>query len=199
MVVHIYEGTKAEGTQVAKATATGTEGAWTSAAASPALLTGKHTYAAIATQASPLGNPDGKSNVVTFVVNTNPPTVTLKAIPTPSNDTTPTLEGTATGTKNVVVKIYKGATVAGSPVATAEAAVASGKWGPVSSATLLTNGTYTAQAEEESAIGNGPGKSETQTFVVNTSPPEVTLNSDRNAVQKHRNRRSAGPPAKPNR
>ncbi len=176
VVVHIYEGTKAEGTEVAKASATGTEGAWSSGAASPLLLTGKHTYAAIATQESPLGNPDGKSNVVTFVVDTNPPTVTLKAIPTPSNDTTPTLEGTATGTKNAVVKIYKGATVAGSPVATAEAAVGSGKWGPVSSSTLLTNGTYTAQAEEESAIGNGPGKSETQTFVVNTSPPEVTLN-----------------------
>ncbi len=177
VVVHIYEGTKAEGTQVATATATGTEGAWSSAAASPILLTGKHTYAAIATQASPLGNAEGKSNVVTFVVNTNPPTVTLKAIPTPSNDTTPTLEGTATGTRNVVVKVYKGATVSGSPVATAEATVGSSKWGPVSSSPALTSGTYTAQAEEESAIGNGPGKSETQSFVVNTSPPEVTLNS----------------------
>ncbi len=177
VVVHIYEGAKAAGTQVATATATGTEGAWSSAAAGPALLTGKHTYAAIATQASPLGNPEGKSNEVTFVVNTNPPTVTLKAILTPSNDTTPTLEGTATGSRKVAVKIYKGTTATGSPVATAEAEVASGKWGPVSSTTLPGNGTYTAQAEQESAIGNGPGKSETQTFFVNTSPPEVTLNS----------------------
>ena len=175
VVVHIYEGTKAEGTQVASATAGGTEGAWTSAAASPALLTGKHTYAAIATQASPLGNPDGKSGVVTFVVNTNPPTVTLKAILTPSNDTTPTLEGTATGTRNVVVKVYSGPTASGSPVATAESLVTSGKWGPVSSSTSLTSGTYTAVAEEESAIGNGPGKSEAQTFVINTNPPAVTL------------------------
>ncbi len=177
VVVHIYEGTEAKGPQVATATATGTEGAWSSAAASPALLTSKHTYAAIATQASPLGNPEGKSNVVTFVVNTNPPTVTLKAILTPSNDTTPTLEGTATGSRKVAIKIYKGATVSGSPVATAEAEVTSGNWGPVSSAAVPGNGTYTAQAEQESAIGNGPGKSETQTFVVNTNPPEVTLNS----------------------
>ena len=177
VVVHIYEGSEAKGTQVATAIATGTEGAWSSAAASPGLLAGKHTYAAIATQASPLGNPEGKSNVVTFVVNTNPPTVTLKAILTPSNDTTPTLEGTATGSRKVAIKIYKGTTATGSPVATAEAEVTSGKWGPVSSTTLPGNGTYTAQAEQESAIGNGPGKSETQTFFVNTSPPEVTLNS----------------------
>ena len=177
VVVHIYEGTKAEGTEVAKASATGTGATWTSAAASPMLLTGKHSYAAIATQSSPLGNPEGKSNVVTFVVNTNAPTVTVKPIPTPSNNTTLTLEGTATGTTNVVVKIYKGGAVSGSPVATAESAVTSGKWGPVSSSPALTSGTYTAQAEEESAIGNGPGKSEPQTFVVNTSPPEVTLNS----------------------
>ena len=177
VVVHIYEGTEAKGTEVAKATAAGTEGAWTSSAAGPALATGKHTYAAIATQSSPLGNPEGKSNVVTFVVNTNPPTVTLKAILTPSSDTTPSFEGTATGTRNVAIKVYKGTTVAGSPVASAETTAASGKWGPVSSATLLTSGTYTAIAEQESAIGNGPGKSETQTFVINTSPPEVTLNS----------------------
>ena len=43
------------------------------------LADGEHTYTAVATEVSPLGNPEGKSEAVTFIVNTNPPLVTLNA------------------------------------------------------------------------------------------------------------------------
>ncbi len=72
VVVHIYSGSKAQGTPVATATATGTEGKWSSGAASPALATGVHTYTAVAEQASPLGNAPGKSSPVTFTVEHQP-------------------------------------------------------------------------------------------------------------------------------
>jgi len=39
---------------------------------SPELLTGDHTYTAVATEISPLGNPEGKSNPRTFTVDTEP-------------------------------------------------------------------------------------------------------------------------------
>ena len=42
------------------------------------------------------GNPTGRSNEVHFVVDTRSPVVTLNALPTPSNDATPTFSGTAT-------------------------------------------------------------------------------------------------------
>src|SRR5205085_2359081 len=43
VTVHVYEGTKPEGTIVATATATGTGGSWASGAVSPSLATGRHT------------------------------------------------------------------------------------------------------------------------------------------------------------
>ncbi len=173
MTVKVYKGSKAEGTVVASAEAIVLLGKWGPASSSPALTSG--TYTAVAEEASSLGNPTGKSEPRTFVVNTEPPEVTLAAVPTPSNDTSPSFSGTASESLPVTVKVYKGSKVEGSPVATAEGTVASKKWGPVSSLTLLTSGTYTAVAEEASSLGNPTGKSETRTFVINTSPPEVTL------------------------
>ncbi len=58
VVVHIYNSLEVE---VSSATASGTGGAWTSADASPPLPSGEYT--ARATQASSLGNPDGKSEL----------------------------------------------------------------------------------------------------------------------------------------
>src|SRR4029077_17328815 len=84
-----------------------------------------------AEEESSLGNPTGKSEARTFVINTSPPTVTLAAVPTPSSDTSPSFEGTASDTEPVTVKVYKGSKAEGTAVATAEANVSSGKWGPV--------------------------------------------------------------------
>src|SRR5205823_6523812 len=108
-------------------------------------------------------------------INTSPPTVTLNAVPTPSNNTTPSFEGTASEKEPVTVKVYKGSKAEGTPVASAEATVSSGKWGPASSTTLLIDGVYTAVADEPSSLGNGEGKSTPIKFVVNTQPPTVTL------------------------
>jgi hypothetical protein len=66
ITVQIHTGATVKGTLVAMATATGTGAGWTSGHASPALSTGQYT--AIATQASSLGNPTGKSPPVTFTV-----------------------------------------------------------------------------------------------------------------------------------
>jgi hypothetical protein len=170
VVVHIFEGA----TEVAKATALGTGGPFSSGVAGPALPTGEHTFTAYATQKSPLGNPEGKSKTVSFVVDTEPPEVTLNKVESPSKNTTPSFSGTAEG-KPVTVKIYSGPKAAGSPIATEEASVSGHSWGPVNSATFV-EGTYTAVAEEESSLGNGVGKSEEIPFAIVTKPPKVTLN-----------------------
>jgi len=66
VTVQIHTGATVKGTLVAMATATGTGAGWTSGHASPALSIGQYT--AIATQASSLRNPTGKSAPVTFTV-----------------------------------------------------------------------------------------------------------------------------------
>jgi hypothetical protein len=178
VVVHIYEGSKAEGTEISKALASGTGGAWSSGTASPALPSGKRTYTALATQKSSLGNPEGKSSPVTFVVDTTPPVVTITSPlnGSASNNQTPAFKGTATGTKPIGIKIYEGSPIEGREVSTATATVAAGKWESTHASPALATGTheYTAVATEESPLGNPSGTTEV-TFTVNTLPPEVTL------------------------
>ena len=79
VVVKIYAGSKVEGEPVATATAPppGAGNSWTSGQASPALAMGRHTYTAVATEESPLGNEEGKSEPRTFEVDTEAPTVKL--------------------------------------------------------------------------------------------------------------------------
>ena len=173
VTVRIYKGSEAEGTVVATVEAEVTSRNWSSSALSKPLANGEYT--AQAGEPSSLGNAEGKSEPRTFVVDTEPPEVTLGTVPTPSNDVTPSFSGTASESLPVTVKVYKGSKAEGSPVATAEGAVSGGKWGPVSSSTTLSSGTYTVVAEEKSSINNGPGKSESRMFVINTEPPEVTL------------------------
>ena len=175
VTVKVYKGAKPEGTVVATAEGPVSSNKW-GPVSSPTTL-GNGTYTAVAEEPSSLGNTTGHSSPVTFVINTNAPEVTLNTVKTPSNDTTPSFSGTASESLPVTVKVYKGSKVEGVPVATAEASVSGGNWGPVSSLTTLVSGTYTAVAEEESAIGNATGESSPITFVINTNPPEVTLNS----------------------
>ncbi len=61
-MIHIYEGTEAYGTEVARAEAAGTGGAWSSDEASPALKPGYHEYTAVATQESPSATWKAKAN-----------------------------------------------------------------------------------------------------------------------------------------
>ncbi len=180
VVIHIYEGTKAQGTVVATAEATGTGGSWTSDEASPALKTGYHEYTAVATQEDPVDHLEGKSEPKTFVVDTEAPGVTLNQPAKLSNDTEPSFSGTATGVAEVVVKIYAGSKVEGEPVAAATAPPpgAGNSWTSDQAGPALAMGrhTYTAVATEESPLGNEEGKSEPRTFEVDTEAPKVTLN-----------------------
>ena len=126
VVVHIYEGTKPEGTEVTSTTATGTGSVWNAPAVT--LATGAHTYTAIATQASSLNNPTGKSNAVTFTVDTSSPSVILTQPPSPSNNTAPTFTGEAGGTNAVPEVTINIKNEAGTTVSTATATVTGGKW-----------------------------------------------------------------------
>jgi hypothetical protein len=176
VTIQIYEGTKAEGSEVSTATATGTGGVWTSGNAKPALAIGTHTYTAVATQESPLGNPAGRSLPVTFTVNTLPPTVTLTAPPARSNDTTPSFEGTASDTTSITIRVYAGPKAEGTIVSEAAATGTGGSWTSGTASPALSTGQYTAVATQPSSIGNPPGTSNLATFKVDTNAPTVTLN-----------------------
>jgi hypothetical protein len=181
VTVNIYAGATATGTPVATATATGTEKTWTSGTASPALKDGEYT--ATATQPSslpPTEVPAGTSPPIQFVVNTVAPTVTLVSPASPSPNTKPSFKGTASDTKEpVTVKIYLGASEAGTPVAevTAPAPVA-GAWTSGPSPELKEGiHEYTAVATQKSSVENPTGKSPPVHFIVNTKAPLVILNA----------------------
>lgn len=172
VMVQIYAGPTAEGPVVAIAAATGNGGEWTSGHASPALPSGEYT--AVATQESLLGNPAGTSEPRTFVVDTASPTVTLNAVKSPSNDTTPSFTGTASDTTAVVVHIYD---AANSEVSSATAFPTGGNWTSGEISPALPSGSYTAVAIQASSLGNAPGESAHVAFTVDTEPPTVTLGS----------------------
>ena len=171
VTVRIYKGAKAEGGAVSFATASGTGGGWSSGEASPSLSAGEYT--AQASQPSSLGNPAGKSNAVTFTVNTSPPTVTLNSIKTPSNNTTPSFTGFASDTETVTIHIYSGST----EVSSATAGGTGGDWSSGGASPALSSGQYSAIATQASSLGNPTGKSNTVSFTVSTAAPTVALSS----------------------
>ncbi len=166
----IYQGIGTSGPKAASASAQGTGGGFTSSHASPELADG--TYTAVAEQPSSFGNEPGRSNEVTFTVDTSSPAVSLNPIPSPSNNASPTFTGSASDSTTVVVHILH----EGSQVATAEAAGTGGGWNSGGPSKTLPSGTYTAFAEQSSSIGNAPGKTAPISFVVNTASPVVKLN-----------------------
>jgi hypothetical protein len=174
VTIRIYSGATAQGTPVASATASGTGGGWTSAGAQPALASGEYT--AVASQPSPVENPDGLSEPVTFTVETAAPAVTLNPPAGLSNDTTPTFTGTASDTTPVAVEIHAGSSLAGAIVSTADASVIAGTWTSTEASPALASGQqYTAVATQASSLGNASGVSASATFSVDTSSPTVTL------------------------
>jgi Big-like domain-containing protein len=177
VTVEVFEGKRPEGNIVATVIAPGTGGGWTSGPVAPALARGRHTFTALAIQTSALKNPPGRSAPVTFVVDTEPPTLALKAPPSPSNDTTPSFSGTASEATQVTVEIFAGPHPEGNTVATAMAAGTGGGWTSSDATPALSSGTFTAIAIQPSAIGNSAGESNPVTFTIDTSPPTVTLNA----------------------
>ena len=175
VVVHIYNSSEVE---VASATAAGTGGAWTSSEASPPLPSGE--YEAIATQASSLGNPPGKSLPEPFTVDTTPPAVSLTSVPPLTNNTEPSFSGGAGDAPGdvptVTLKIYSGEGISGSPIRTLKVTAVGTTWSALAGEPPLNEGTYTAQAEQSDEAGN-VGVSEASIFTIKTKGPAVSLSS----------------------
>lgn len=174
VTVKVYQGTAPEGELVAIAEAPGTGGSWSSAPAAPSLPGGTHTFTAIASQS--IGGVVEESEPATFVVDTQPPTVTLQELASPSNDPTPSFSGTASEATPVSIEVFSGTEPKGEAVASATAQGTGKGWTSSRATPTLGDGTFTAVATQQSAIGNPAGRSNAVTFSVDTSSPTVTLN-----------------------
>ena len=117
------------------------------------LKSGEHKYTAVATQESPIGNGPGHSETVPFEVDTEPPKIVLNKPPAESNNTTPTFSGTTNAGTQVTVHVYEGTKEVAK--VTAQPPAGGGEW-TSGHATLATGKhNYTAEATQESPIGNG--------------------------------------------
>jgi hypothetical protein len=119
------------------------------------------------------------SSAVTFTVDTTAPEVSLNAVASPTSDSTPTLSGKG-GTlpgddPSVTVQIFSGGSASGSPVTGGQASFSGGEWSFTPSSPL-PDGTYTAQAFQEDALGH-VGESTTSTFRIDTIAPTLSVNS----------------------
>ncbi|MBA7773087.1 MULTISPECIES: BapA/Bap/LapF family large adhesin [Enterobacter] len=171
------------GVQIGSAIATG--GAW-SFTPSPALSNGSHSLTFTATDA--VGNTSAPTTPYVINVDAIAPiapvigsvvddvgSVTGPVIgTTPTNDTRPTLNGTAEA--NATVRIYDGATVVGTVTADA-----SGNWTLPQTSTILTEGTHNFTATATDAAGNISAASTVTTIIVDTAAPTAptgTFNAD---------------------
>jgi hypothetical protein len=171
VTVRLYTGSSATGSPLQ--TLTATRGGGGSYSVDAAAL-GNGTYTARASQDDAAGN-TGQSGTTTFVVDTVAPVITLTA---PANGaslqtTTPTFSGTAgtlTGdSTTVTIRIYSGSTATGSPVQTLTTTRGGGGSYSTSS-TGLSQGTYTARAEQSDAAGS-VGLSSANTFTLTGEDP----------------------------
>ncbi|MGD1058240.1 MAG: Ig-like domain-containing protein, partial [Solirubrobacteraceae bacterium] len=172
--VTIYEGASVTGNVVASETVPVKSGSWTYT--SPHLADG--TYTAQASQTDEVGNV-GTTAPVTFRVDTKAPGVSINAPASPSNDVQPMITGGAGielgDEPSVTVTIHEGVSVSGKTVSSGSATVSGQTWSYRPSGTLA-EGTYTAQASQVDEAGN-VGASAAVTFVIDTTPPKVSLNT----------------------
>jgi len=176
----IYAGASASGTPVQEQTllapteVSADEGTWEIVPAVP-LAQGQYT-AQVEQTNSELET--GKSNAVTFTIDTTPPDVTISAVASPTREATPTLTGdaglAAGDEPTVSVTVHEGATVSGAIIASAEVPGGTGAWSYETP--HLADGTYTAQATQKDEAGN-LGTSSAVTFRVDTTPPAVTIDA----------------------
>jgi Bacterial Ig-like domain len=125
---------------------------------------------------------NGGSSFATAVKFAPVVTVTAPADGSVTNTTTPTLTGTAGhasgDSTTVTVKIYSGSSATGTPLQTKTATRnASGAWS--TTASTLSQGTYTVQATQTDTAGN-TGTSAANTFTVDTTKPTATRVSGTN-------------------
>ncbi|MBS7442560.1 BapA/Bap/LapF family large adhesin [Enterobacter sp. 120016] len=170
------------GVQIGSVTATG--GAW-SFTPSPALSNGPHNLSFTATDA--VGN--ASSPTAGYVINVDtlaPGAPVISSViddvgsvtgpvtgTNPTNDTRPTLNGTAEA--NATVRIYDGITLVGTVTADG-----SGNW-TLPQTTTLTQGTHNFTATATDAAGNTSVASAVTTIIVDTTAPTAptgTFNAD---------------------
>lgn len=169
------------GVQIGSVTATG--GAW-SFTPSPALGNGSHNLTFTATDAA--GNVSAPTAGYVINVDTLAPSAPVISsvvddvgsvtgpITGPTNDTRPTLNGTAEA--NATVRIYDGITLVGTVTADA-----SGNWTQPQTTTTLTQGTHNFTATATDAAGNTSVASTVTTIIVDTTAPTAptgTFNAD---------------------
>jgi hypothetical protein len=133
-----------------------------------------------ASDAAGNGNTASTSTDNTVTYDTTDPIVSLDtpADGSSTNDTTPALSGTA-GTlagdsATVTIRIYSGSDTSGTLVQTRSATRDATTGAYSVDATTLAEGTYTAQASQSDAAGN-TGSSDANTFVVDTTAPELAI------------------------
>ena len=151
-----------DGSSAGTTTANGA-GNWTFTSAS-SLSDGSHSVKATATDAA--GNTSVDSATNTFTVDTTPPTAPVVSTPadaSSTNDTTPTVTGTAEA--NSTVTVYFDGSSAGTTTANG-----AGNWS-FTSASSLSDGAHTVKATATDALGNTSVDSATNTFTVDTTPP----------------------------
>ena len=135
-------------------------------------------YTAVASQSDNATNSD-HSSANTFTVNDviDPaPTLTAPSDGSATNDTTPTLAGSA-GTDpgdstQITVKLYAGPNTSGTLLQALTPTASGGAYSV--DAASLADGTYTAQASQGDTGGN-TGESTANTFTVDTTAPAPTL------------------------
>lgn len=169
------------GVQIGSVTATG--GAW-SFTPSPALGNGSHNLTFTATDAA--GNVSAPTAGYVINVDTLAPAAPVISsviddvgsvtgpVTGPTNDTRPTLNGTAEA--NATVRIYDGITLVGTVTADA-----SGNWTLPQTTTTLTQGTHNFTATATDAAGNTSVASTVTTIIVDTTAPTAptgTFNAD---------------------
>ena len=175
VVVHVMEGA----TPVATASATVAQNAWSTGPLSKALPEGKHNFTAYATETSGAGNGPGKSPLVAFEVDTEPPEVRLTSGPPPvSSNRAPAFSGTASDPLlPVTLVVYRGPNTLGAAVEEVSAEVVGGAWATGRLPTALEWGQYTVIARQASSIGNAEGVSQPVTFEASQIPPAVVTDS----------------------
>ena len=140
------------------------------------LADGRHAFDVRAISAS--GKKDPTPARASWTVDRVAPAVTLRTPVSGSttNNNKPVFSGAAGmapwDSSTITVKVLSGSSTSGSRVLTLTANVSRGSWSVVPTQPL-TNGTYTAQAEQSDSVGN-TGVSTPSTFTIDTPPPTPT-------------------------
>jgi large repetitive protein len=141
---------------------------------SPAAGLPDGNYTARAFQTNAEG--EGQSGSVGFTVDTTKPTVSLAAPAALSKNTKPVFSGSSSDSTSVVVRIYNSS----QSEVTSATGGGGGSW-TAGGESNLSDGTYTARAEQTDQAGN-TGVSNTVTFTVDTTAPSPQITAPANGA-----------------